>query len=727
MKNMQKPDKKRVNQAVLAMGNADAQLQTIVNRTQQYKNTVRQAYQNLQMKSVQSTLVNIPVEELNRDKSGIRVAALKNAGINNIAQLAGISRQRLMSINGIGEDGAARILAKTQEICKNASQLTRVKIGTNDKNTDTYAIISAVYVLMKTKQASDRASSLYSEFHDNIVRNINSAKQGKSVLKWFFTGQQKKNESIAALQFLENLIGQGFVTEVQNLTNQFQSIAAQRNQQEHWKDFEQNAASYFAWIEQITGVGEVEDVTFSGLSEELAQSIDAFPLDTSLLNIVLRNYQVFGTKYVLHQKKVLLGDEMGLGKTVQAIAAMAHLQAVGRTHFMVVCPVSVMINWTREITQHSQLKAMKIHGDTRDEEFIRWQQEGGVAVTTYETISRLEEPQQLKIDMLTVDEAHYVKNPEAIRTKALVKYAAKSEYILFMTGTPIENKVEEMIFLIQLLNPTIATKIDSLKALSQAPEFREAIAPVYLRRVRDDVLTELPDKLEKEEWCEMTAAEEAAYKEALLSENYMKIRQVSWNVDNIADSTKAKRLLEICEDAKEDGRKVIVFSFFLDTITKIQGLLGEKCYGPINGSVSAEDRQTIIDEFGKAEAGSVLICQIVAAGTGLNIQTASVVVICEPQWKPSTENQAISRVYRMGQVRNVMVHRLISDETVDERILEVLKGKTEVFDNFADESAIDTAAKSIDEKKAMSAIVKSEMEKYGLKNEVENHVGTENI
>ena len=144
--------------------------------------------------------------------------------------------------------------------------------------------------------------------------------------------------------------------------------------------------------------------------------------------------------------------------------------------------------------------------------------------------------------------------------------------------------------------------------------------------------------------------------------------------------------------------KIIVFSFFLDTIDKITKLLGEKCMEPINGSVHPQRRQEIIDEFDKAPAGSVLAAQIQSGGTGLNIQSASVVVLCEPQFKPSIENQAISRAYRMGQTRNVLVHRLLCDETVDERISELLQNKQEIFDAFADESAVGTESLEIDEK-----------------------------
>ena len=316
-----------------------------------------------------------------------------------------------------------------------------------------------------------------------------------------------------------------------------------------------------------------------------------------------------------------------------------------------------------------------------------------------------------------VDEAHYVKNPEAERTRALIRYTAVAERVLFMTGTPLENRVDEMIFLISLLNTQKAEEIRGMKELSMAPEFREKVAPVYLRRTREDVLKELPEKVEKEEWCRLGPKELAVYRETLLEGNFSQIRRVSWNAEQLADSVKAARLLEIADQAKTEGRKIIVFSFFLDTIRRVQELLGDRVYGPISGSIPADRRQELVDRFAEGPEGSVLICQIVAGGVGLNIQAASVVVLCEPQWKPSIETQAISRVYRMGQARSVEVFRLLAEDTVDEHVLRILKGKSELFEGFADESSVGDASMELMEsrmEKAMSRILEEERKKYGV-------------
>ena len=431
----------------------------------------------------------------------------------------------------------------------------------------------------------------------------------------------------------------------------------------------------------------MEQDTKAGLPEELIAQIEAMELDLTGLKATLRSYQDFGVRYAIHQQRTLLGDEMGLGKTIQAIAAMIALKAAGKPHFMVVCPASVLINWCREIQKFSDMEVTKIHG-ADEEALMHWRANGDIAVTTYESISRFALPEKFTFDYLVVDEAHYVKNPAAQRTVAMQRLLEKTEGVLYMSGTPLVNRVDEMCFLVSCLQPQLGARLEQLKLVSTAEQFRNELSGVYLRRVRADVLTELPDLIEKEQWCELGSAEQSLYREAVASGNLMAIRQVSWQVSELKDSSKAMRLLEICENAKEQGRKVIVFSFFRNTLQKVCVLLGDRCSQIISGDISPAMRQQIVDEFNAAEAGAVLVSQVQAGGTGLNIQAASVVVFCEPQLTPAIENQAISRAYLMGQTRDVLVYRLLADETIDERMLEILSAKQKEFDAFAEDSVI---------------------------------------
>ncbi len=411
---------------------------------------------------------------------------------------------------------------------------------------------------------------------------------------------------------------------------------------------------------------------------------------------------------------------MGLGKTVQAIAAMVSLRNTGDDHFMVVCPASVVENWCREVEKHSKLRAFKVHGPDRSRAISRWSTAGGVAVTTYKTLASTVIPNRHPIHMLVVDEAHCAKNPEAARTKNVRLLCARTKRVLFMTGTALENKVDEMISLVSILRPSLVSQLTPLAHMSSAAVFREKTAPVYYRRRRKDVLAELPELIESNEWCQMGPEETSIYEQAVLGRKYADARRVSWSVPDLSKSCKARRLREIVEEAEGDGRKVIVFSFFLDTIAKIRQHLGERCTEPINGSVPPQRRQLIIDEFGRAAPGSVLVAQIQAGGTGLNIQSASVVVICKPQFKPSIENQAISRAYRMGQSRNVLVYRLLCPESVDEKMTTILEKKQREFDAFADESVAAREAAELDEK-TFGNIIEEEVERIKRRHAAEGN------
>ena len=181
--------------------------------------------------------------------------------------------------------------------------------------------------------------------------------------------------------------------------------------------------------------------------------------------------------------------------------------------------------------------------------------------------------------------------------------------------------------------------------------------------------------------------------------------------------SKLERLLELVDESFESGQKVIVFSYFRSVIEQVVQALGERAIGPITGSVSSTQRQNIVDEFQNSPVPLALVGQIQAAGTGLNIQAASVVILCEPQIKPSLEVQAIARAHRMGQVRKVQVHRLILPESVDEQMLAMLARKQSEFDEYARDSELAnsaTDAKGTSEESMAKVIVMDERKRLGI-------------
>ncbi len=670
------------------------------------RRAAQKAAQALYDDRIRKALMEMDVEHINRGKRGIRVGLLRNNGIENIWQLSQKSFSQLCSIDGLGEQTVHKIRDIIKDIVENTQNTVRIRIRMDNPDPVDEELIRALYIRIHAPALRIKGKALYQQHHKPLQQELVLARKSLNGFGWLFKSQAARQQTVDGVESLRERLsgefGRGLVA-----WEEMESVSPEV----YWDDYRNNAADYYAQLESL-GLEWEKQETPTGLPAELAAQIEAQPLDTSRLKATLRSYQAFGAKYILHQKKTLLGDEMGLGKTVQAIASMAALAAMGKSHFMVVCPASVLINWCREIKKFSDLEVSKVHGNDEDA-LLHWRENGGVAVTTYESISRFSLPEKFRISMVVTDEAHYVKNPETQRTKALLKLLRQTEYVLFMSGTPLENKVDEMCFLVSCLQPDIARGLEDVKYLSTAEQFRRQLAPVYLRRTRDDVLQELPDLIEKEQWCDLGQLEKQEYKSAVLSGNFMAIRQVSWQVDDLKNSSKAERLLELCDQAREQGRKVIVFSFFRSTIQKVVQLLGERCTEPITGEISPQRRQEIVDAFSKAQDGAVLVSQVQAGGTGLNIQSASVIIFCEPQIKPSIENQAIARAYRMGQVRDVLVYRLLADDTIDESMLELLKTKQTQFDSFADESVVGVESLKPGETAWISKLVEDERKRLG--------------
>jgi SNF2 family DNA or RNA helicase len=289
--------------------------------------------------------------------------------------------------------------------------------------------------------------------------------------------------------------------------------------------------------------------------------------------------------------------------------------------------------------------------------------------------------------MLVVDEAHYVKNPEARRSQAVAEWAARCGRVLFLTGTPMENRVAEFRSLVRYLQPDLLPGVEAADGAAGPQAFRAAVAPAYLRRNQQDVLTELPSLVSTDEWQELSAADQDAYRAAVLAGNFMAMRRAAFA--HPAKSAKLLRLRELVAEAAGSGLKVVVFSYFRDVLAAVQRALGPAAvHGPLSGSVPPVRRQALVDEFGAVPGHAVLLAQIEAGGVGLNLQAASVVIICEPQVKPTIEQQAVARAHRMGQVRPVQVHRLLATTGVDQRLLEILDGKSRLFDAYARRSDV---------------------------------------
>lgn len=626
---------------------------------------------------------------------GVRVKCIKDARYTTLGQIMyerGFRAEkqlmegyrqssRLSRINGISEGAADRIVEAIEQQVDILAKSGKIKLNPDNKKPEDTALLQAVYkhfelekLINEAKTASERITEEFSELQDQIMPALDA-------YTWLF--YKDRGTVYGAYEQLIELTNGAELKRINGLT---ECRLNEPDEKEVWRLFEDDPIRVYGLLEKLMPEAFSSTSNGYGLPEKLAQQIKTTSFDTTGLKCELRTYQSWGVRYILHQGNVLLGDEMGLGKTVQAIAAMVALKNRGAKKFLVVCPASVLENWVREVRKHSDLTCIKIHGSDRQLRAGTWLAGLDVGVTNYESTGSIELDPSRKLDLVVVDEAHYIKNPGAKRSINTLNLCKRAKRVLFMSGTPLENKVDEMIGLVSHLNKKAAVEADKNATRFRSAEFRDALAPVYYRRKREDVLSELPDLIENSEWCQMGPEELQMYYLTLRTRNSMRIRRLSWNVPNPNDSTKLERLREIVADAKDENRKVLVFSFFLDTIDVVRRAFGDACYGPISGSTPLNKRQQIIDSFDAAPAGSVLVAQIESGGTGLNIQSASVVVLCEPQYKPSIENQGISRAYRMGQSRNVLVYRLLCKDTVDERIMSILDSKQSDFNAFADKS-----------------------------------------
>ena len=626
-------------------------------------------------------LQSLPIETLRDEYTPIRVSDFHLAGLYNVQDVLNADMDNIGISRRISSITAINASKKAKDISEDIQKGLLIHLNLDNVTPAYTKLVSTIAKYRRLKEYEPIINRLSNKLPANLREKLKCLEPLKHETAWINANTKQRELAWETYRELQEAIAEINET-IKTIRRQVQI-----NDKSAWNDYSAHPIEYYSILEDICPEHFSKSNDGYGLEKDLRESVASTELNLNGLNCSLRKYQEWGVKYILRQKRVLLGDEMGLGKTIQAMAAMITLRNSGAQHFLVICPATVIENWCREIESKSNLTAYNLHGK-RWGALKQWKQNGGVAVINYDILDFLiTYCNSMRIDMIVFDEAHYIKNPETKRRKQATLICKTTDRLLFMTGTPIENKVDEMVGLIRCLQPDVADYADHYATIYSSEEFKQRIASVYYRRKRVDVLSELPDLIETKEWCHMTIADQVAYEDALISESFQQARRVAWNHRHyLTRSSKVHRLKELVKDASADQRKIIVFSFFRETLNQIQTVFQDNCIGIINGSVSTKERQLIIDSFEKAPAGTVLAAQIEAGGVGLNIQAASVVIICEPQWKPSTENQAISRAYRMGQTRDVLVYRLLCTDTIDEKITKLLDKKQREFDIYADES-----------------------------------------
>ena len=674
-------------------------------RTQEKKNiqSIHDRCQEIVMNKVENEIRQIPITDLAKSFARLPLQALYANHITTMYDLLKYNHRQLEALDGIGEETADKLMLALHRSTAAIKSQIHYRIDLERLSDRDRKIMQEIYFYRYTKDNFSKLNTIYQETEHGIQEAYDNSGLIQNFIGWIFSGRKKKQKFLKAVEDVKYFNQSSYAETIKQFYDNCSALK-DVNFETILQDYKENAIQYYTVIEKLADI-EIKDDVDEDIDVSLLKQIQAIPLFLESFHTELRHYQEFGTKYILHQKRVLLGDEMGLGKTIQAIATMHHLHHEGHRYFLVICPASVLLNWKHEVDKLTDMQAYILHGDSFGN-YESWRRDGGIAIINYEGLDKIIFDKDFPLDMVVVDEAHFVKNKDAQRTRYTLRIIEQAEYALYMTGTAIENNVDEMCYLIECLNPSLANEIKGMKYLAKADLFRKKIAPVYLRRKRADVLMELPELTIHDEWCMMNDEEINSYRKAVESGNFMAMRRVSWNSLN---STKAERMVELCLQALSEGRKVVIFSYFLDTLSFVSDLLLGKALPVISGKLSLEKRQDILCQFEKPIA-RVLPIQIHAGGIGLNIQTAEIVILCEPQLKPSDEMQAISRIYRMGQVNHVFVYRLLAADTIDEILVKRLHDKQEIFDQFADESEMSQNLEQFEEAD-IQALIQNERKK----------------
>ncbi|GHU64740.1 hypothetical protein AGMMS49983_11110 [Clostridia bacterium] len=490
-----------------------------------------------------------------------------------------------------------------------------------------------------------------------------------------------------------------------------------------------------AGITEIDGTSdEIEASVTNG--EWLQSVIDKMrsPMDIASVSpsdgfhATLRHYQQTGLNWLDFMKSLgfgaLLADDMGLGKTVQVLALLDKLrEANPGTKTLLIVPASVLINWQKEAEKFTPLLRLSlVHGANAN--FNR--EEADLFVTTYGMVSRHPELAGEKWDLLILDEAQAIKNPGVKQAKAIKELNADAR--IAMTGTPVENRLSDLWSIFDFLNSGLLGSPKEFKTftgrLKESPEgyakLRSAVSPFILRRLKTDksVISDLPDKNEIKQYINLTKKQIAVYN-ALVKEleemfalpesvtgiqrkgkvlaAIMKFKQICNHPDQYIgqgtfdpkNSGKFETLHEICETIRDKHESVLVFTQFREMCDPLNHYL-ESVFGRegsvIHGGTAPKKRGVIVEQF-NSEYIPFMVLSLKAGGVGLNLTAANHVIHFDRWWNPAVENQATDRAFRIGQTKDVMVHKFVTTGTIEEKIDEIIEGKTKIATDVIGETS----------------------------------------
>ncbi len=465
---------------------------------------------------------------------------------------------------------------------------------------------------------------------------------------------------------------------------------------------------------ESAGVSLDADEAFRSVLERIRQAEELNPEIPKGLNATLRPYQEEGFQWMARLSSwgagALLADDMGLGKTLQTIALLLSRAAEGPA--LVVVPTAVLYNWQQELARFApSLNAILFNTQDR-EEVIKQAKAGDVVLVTYGVLStEIENISRREWATAVLDEAHSIKNRNTKMSKAAMQI--KSAARIMLTGTPLQNHLSELWNLFEFANPGLlgsfldfseryVIPIEKNHDRERQRLLKRLIAPFILRRTKDEVLEELPQKTEITVKVELSEEERALYERLreqasvglesgqintvqALSE-LMNLRQAACNprlVDSglKIPSSKTTAFMDLVEELRMSGHRALVFSQFTSHLALIKEALDARSipYLYLDGSMGSGERQKLVERFQKGDAPLFLI-SLKAGGIGLNLTAADYIIHLDPWWNPSVEDQASDRAYRIGQQKPVTIYRLIAQKTIEEKIIRLHATKKSLAD-----------------------------------------------
>lgn len=481
-------------------------------------------------------------------------------------------------------------------------------------------------------------------------------------------------------------------------------------------------STYVALQEFSDEVGNFTgDQQWMQLGERLKNAQKHSPLLPAALQTELRPYQMEGFQWlsrIAHWGMgACLADDMGLGKTVQALALILEHAEKGAT--LVVAPTSVCYNWVDECRRFAPNLKIILHSKERNCEVLKTLGPGDLLITSYGILHQdIKQLSEISWQTAILDEAQVIKNANTKRSQAAIQLQASLKVIL--TGTPIENRLSELWSLFRFINPGLLGSYQSFskrfiepieqhKDAAARQALKKIIFPFVLRRLKSQVLTDLPPRIEQTILVPFDT-EELAFYEALrqnaleklfkipsqdqkrihILAEITRLRRACCHPDLIAPDmqfpgSKLKAVGEIIEELCENRHRALIFSQFIDHLDKVKSLLEEKkiSYQYLDGSTSMEERKKRVDAFQNGQ-GDFFLISLKAGGTGLNLTAADYVLHLDPWWNPAVEDQASDRAHRMGQTRPVTIYRFIMKESIEEKMIQLHEEKRELMNDLLD-------------------------------------------